>query len=77
MQVQGQNKEDVDSKDALLSSNSPNSLPNDRQSKESKNTSMDCVTLLRYEDAPSYLQFNPYILNGYRGYMSTKMCLER
>jgi hypothetical protein len=33
--------------------------------------------LLDYKDAPSYLKFNPYIRSGYRGYLSTKMCLER
>jgi hypothetical protein len=33
--------------------------------------------LLEYKDAPSYLKFNPYIRSGYRGYLSTKMCLER
>lgn len=32
--------------------------------------------LLEYKDAPSYLKFNPYIRSGYRGYLSTKMCLE-
>lgn len=39
-------------------------------------TTVDCMTLLSYNDAPSYLQFNPYILSGYRGYLSTKMCFE-
>jgi hypothetical protein len=33
--------------------------------------------LLDYKDAPSYLKFNPYIRSGYRGFLSTKMCLER
>lgn len=33
--------------------------------------------LLNFNDAPSYLQFNPYIRSGYRGFLSTKMCLER
>ncbi|XP_012276803.1 progestin and adipoQ receptor family member 3 [Orussus abietinus] len=32
--------------------------------------------LLPYQDAPEYLQFNPYIRNGYRGYLSTKLCIE-
>jgi hypothetical protein len=35
------------------------------------------LTLLSYHEAPSYLQFNPYIRSGYRGYLSTKMCFER
>lgn len=39
-------------------------------------TTLDCMTLLSYHEAPSYLQFNPYILTGYRGYLSTKMCFE-
>lgn len=33
--------------------------------------------ILSYEDAPNYLKFNPYIRSGYRGYLTTKMCLER
>jgi len=33
--------------------------------------------LLRFEDAPGFLQYNPYILNGYRGCLTTKLCLER
>lgn len=33
--------------------------------------------LLTYKEAPAYLQFNPFILTGYRGYLSTKMCVER
>ncbi|XP_021922005.1 progestin and adipoQ receptor family member 3 isoform X1 [Zootermopsis nevadensis] len=32
--------------------------------------------LLSYDDAPSYLKFNPYIHSGYRGFLTTKMCLE-
>ncbi|XP_067008952.1 progestin and adipoQ receptor family member 3 [Anabrus simplex] len=32
--------------------------------------------LLSYNDAPNYLKFNPYIKSGYRGYLTTKMCLE-
>lgn len=33
--------------------------------------------LLPYEEAPEYLQHNPFILHGYRGYLTTKLCLER
>jgi hypothetical protein len=33
--------------------------------------------LLAYKDAPTHLKFNPYIRTGYRGYLTTKMCLER
>lgn len=33
--------------------------------------------LLSYHEAPPYLQFNPFIQSGYRGYLSTKMCIER
>jgi hypothetical protein len=33
--------------------------------------------ILSYDDAPNYLKFNPYIRSGYRGYLTTKMCLER
>lgn len=32
--------------------------------------------LLPFEEAPGYLQHNPYILRGYRGYLTTKLCLE-
>ncbi|XP_015438154.1 PREDICTED: progestin and adipoQ receptor family member 3, partial [Dufourea novaeangliae] len=32
--------------------------------------------LLSYKEAPEHLQHNPYILNGYRGYLTTKLCLE-
>ncbi|KAG7213054.1 hypothetical protein KM043_002385 [Ampulex compressa] len=32
--------------------------------------------LLPYEDAPEHLQHNPYIRHGYRGYLTTKLCLE-
>lgn len=32
--------------------------------------------LLNYEEAPEYLQHNPYILHGYRGYLTTKLCIE-
>ncbi|XP_023703499.1 progestin and adipoQ receptor family member 3 isoform X2 [Cryptotermes secundus] len=35
-----------------------------------------CPLLLTYNDAPTHLKFNPYIRNGYRGYLTTKMCLE-
>ncbi|KAL1459380.1 hypothetical protein WDU94_011367 [Cyamophila willieti] len=34
------------------------------------------ITLLSYHEAPIHLRFNPYILSGYRGYLSTKMCIE-
>jgi hypothetical protein len=33
--------------------------------------------LLAYSDAPTHLKFNPYIRTGYRGYLTSKMCLER
>lgn len=33
--------------------------------------------LLPFEEAPDYLQFNPFILHGYRGYLTTKLCIER
>lgn len=33
--------------------------------------------LLPFHLAPEYLQFNPFILHGYRGYLTTKLCLER
>lgn len=33
--------------------------------------------LLSYTEAPQYLQHNPYILSGYRGYLTTKLCIER
>lgn len=36
-----------------------------------------CPLLLTYNDAPSHLKFNPYIRSGYRGYLTTKLCLER
>ncbi|KAL0280919.1 UNVERIFIED_CONTAM: hypothetical protein PYX00_002071 [Menopon gallinae] len=36
----------------------------------------ESFTLLSYNDAPSYLQFNPFIKTGYRGYLSTRMCIE-
>lgn len=32
--------------------------------------------LLPFEKAPEYLQHNPYILRGYRGYLTTKLCIE-
>ncbi|XP_043515136.1 progestin and adipoQ receptor family member 3 [Frieseomelitta varia] len=32
--------------------------------------------LLAYEEAPEHLQHNPYILHGYRGYLTTKLCIE-
>lgn len=47
------------------------------EEKKDSTTTLDCMTLLSYHEAPSYLQFNPYILSGYRGYLSTKMCFER
>lgn len=33
--------------------------------------------LLKFEDAPEYLQHNKFILSGYRGMLTSKMCLER
>jgi hypothetical protein len=33
--------------------------------------------LLPFEEAPHYLKYNPYILNGYRNSLTTKLCLER
>lgn len=33
--------------------------------------------LLPFEEAPHYLKYNPYILKGYRGSLTTKLCLER
>lgn len=33
--------------------------------------------LLPFHLAPEYLRFNPYILKGYRGYLTTKLCIER
>ncbi|CAL7943881.1 unnamed protein product [Xylocopa violacea] len=32
--------------------------------------------LLPFEEAAEYLQHNPYILHGYRGYLTTKLCIE-
>lgn len=36
----------------------------------------DMRRLLRFEEAPEFLQYNPYILRGYRGCLTTKLCLE-
>ncbi|XP_070171700.1 progestin and adipoQ receptor family member 3 isoform X1 [Polyergus mexicanus] len=36
----------------------------------------DMRRLLRFEDAPEFLQYNPYIRRGYRGCLTTKLCLE-
>ncbi|XP_044742305.1 progestin and adipoQ receptor family member 3 isoform X2 [Chrysoperla carnea] len=44
---------------------------NDNNKEENK-----LYKLLRYEDAPEYLQFNPYIRSGYRQFLNTKLCLE-
>lgn len=33
--------------------------------------------LLPIHLAPKYLQHNPFILHGYRGYLTTKLCIER
>ena len=33
--------------------------------------------LLPFHLAPEYLRFNPFILSGYRGYLTTKLCIER
>lgn len=33
--------------------------------------------LLKYEEAPVYLQHNPYITDGYRKLLPTKLCWER
>ncbi|CAG5108984.1 Similar to Paqr3: Progestin and adipoQ receptor family member 3 (Mus musculus) [Cotesia congregata] len=32
--------------------------------------------LLPIEEAPEYLTHNPFILHGYRGYLTTKLCIE-
>ncbi|XP_014225082.1 progestin and adipoQ receptor family member 3 [Trichogramma pretiosum] len=32
--------------------------------------------LLPWHLAPEYLRHNPYILSGYRGYLTTKLCIE-
>ncbi|CAB3361455.1 Hypothetical predicted protein [Cloeon dipterum] len=32
--------------------------------------------ILTYDEAPGYLKFNPYIRSGYRGFLTTKMCIE-
>ncbi|XP_037943627.1 progestin and adipoQ receptor family member 3-like [Teleopsis dalmanni] len=32
--------------------------------------------LLNFEDAPDHLKFNPYIRQGYRTFLSTKLCLQ-
>lgn len=58
-----------------MNSDTSKTLISREGSKES--TTLDCLTLLSYHEAPTYLQFNPYILSGYRGYLSTKMCFER
>lgn len=33
--------------------------------------------LLKYEQAPAYLQHNPFIRDGYRKMLPTKLCWER
>lgn len=33
--------------------------------------------VLPFEEAAEYLQHNPYIRHGYRGYLTTKLCVER
>lgn len=33
--------------------------------------------LLKYHEAPVYLQHNPYITDGYRKLLPTKLCWER
>lgn len=33
--------------------------------------------LLKFEQAPSYLQHNPFIREGYRKMLPTKLCWER
>jgi len=53
----------------------------EKETQDEKPTSKDNNSynafILSYEDAPNYLKFNPYIRSGYRGYLTTKMCLER
>lgn len=36
---------------------------------------MTAIFSLKFQ-APKHLQFNPFIRNGYRTYLSTKMCVE-
>lgn len=33
--------------------------------------------LLKYEEAPAYLQHNPFIRDGYRKLLPTRLCWER
>ncbi|XP_026480455.1 progestin and adipoQ receptor family member 3-like [Ctenocephalides felis] len=35
-----------------------------------------CRQLYDYDEAPAHLRFNPFIRSGYRGILSTQMCLE-
>ncbi|KAG8221952.1 hypothetical protein J437_LFUL007793 [Ladona fulva] len=53
-----------------------NNLLQSSKSNVEKDSPPTCPVLLTYNDAPSYLKFNPYIRTGYRGCLSTKMCLE-
>lgn len=49
----------------------------DEDSAEDSKSGVVCPMLLSYNDAPNYLKFNPYIRSGYRGFLTTKMCVER
>lgn len=35
------------------------------------------LSLLQYHEVEPHLQSNPFILSGYRGSLTTKMCIER
>lgn len=34
-----------------------------------------CIKLYKFHEVPSFQQFNPYILTGYRAFLSSKKCL--
>lgn len=41
----------------------------------SRGTHNSCIKLYKFHEVPSFQQFNPYILSGYRAFLSAKECL--
>lgn len=65
------NKRNVHQNDSGSSNTNIESLKTEVQKIKKK-----AVTLLQWQDMPKHLQFNPYILTGYRPLLTTWGCLN-
>lgn len=74
-------EQDCDQTNNLLENSTEEPSPDDDRTSEisgvSESNSEPSKRLFTFKEAPEYIKHNTYILTGYRGILSTALCLER